>query len=116
MSDDKKEQGIFNTEAVTDFPSAAEQYKGQKCAVLCARYQYRGVLVNVNPECMVLADATAVEVSGQTNSDQPQTEDAISGAVTIKNDAVEIIYQPQWCFAALPSEDGYNGNGGTNNS
>ena len=114
MSQSKEERVAFDPKTVEDFPSAAKQYEGQKCAVLCARYQYRGVLANVNKECLVLADATAVEVSGQTNSEAPQTEDAISGAVTIKNDAVEIIYQPQWCFAPLPSEDGYTGNGGNN--
>jgi len=114
MSQTKEERISFDPKNVTDFPTAAQQYKGQKCAVLCARYQYRGRLVAVNQECLVLADATAVEVSGQTNSAQPQTEDAISGSVTIKCDAVEIIYQPEWCFAPLPSEDGYAGNGGSN--
>jgi hypothetical protein len=103
MSDEMKKEN----EAVKNFAEAAQLMAGQKCAVLCARYQYRGILAGVADDCLILANAMAVEVSGTTAQDRPQTEDAISGDVIIKNEAIEILYQPQWCYALLPHEDGY---------
>lgn len=86
------------------FSETAKEYEGQKVAVMCARYQYRGVLSHVGTDHLVLANATAVETSGTASGETPQTEDAINGSVVIKNDAVEILYQPRWCHARLPGE------------
>ena len=88
----------------TCFADVAKQYIGQKVAVMCARYQYRGILSCVTSECLVLALATSVEVSGVASLDKPSTEDAVGGSIVIKNDAIELLYQPNWCFAKLPGE------------
>lgn len=104
----------FDPEDVKNFKDVANMYIGQKAAVLCARYQYRGIISMVLEECLVISDACAVEVSGSTASPQPQTEDPISGPVIIKCDSIELLYQPNWCFAPLPSEDNYPA-GGDNN-
>lgn len=84
-----------------NFVDLAKAYVGQPVAVLCVRFQYRGVLSHVTDDCLVLAKARAVEVSGPTSSDTPNSEDKINGTVVIKNDAVEILYQPKWCYAPL---------------
>jgi hypothetical protein len=90
-----------------------QQYVGQKCAFLCCRYQYRGILsslvTNAQGELVafVLANAVSVEVTGAAASTKATTEDAINNSILIKNDAIETFYQPNWCFAPLPGEDGW---------
>jgi len=79
----------------------------QKVAILCARYNYRGVLAEVEQDHLVLSNACSVEVSGPSNSAKARTEDPIGSSVVIMKDAIELIYQPQFCFAPLPGEDGY---------
>jgi hypothetical protein len=96
--DEKKDRVSEN------FASVANEFKGQKVAVICARYQYRGILSKVTHDCIVLANSTSVETSGNSQQPAPQTEDNIGSSVVIKNDAIEILYQPHWCFAPLPSE------------
>ena len=78
---------------------------GQPVAVLCARYQYRGILSKVAKDgsCIVISDAKSVEVSGPSSATKPNTEDEIASDVMVKLDAVEIVYQPRWCF------EGYTG-------
>jgi hypothetical protein len=87
------------------FKSEAKKLLGQKVAVLAARYQYRGILSDVGDDCLVLADATVVEVSGPASGDTPQTEDPIHGFVIIKNDAIEILHQAKFSQAPLPGEE-----------
>lgn len=87
-----------------NFSEIAKDYVGQKVAVLCARYQYRGILSKVGDNFLVIANATSVEVSGRSNANAPQTEDAIGGSIVIKTDAIELFYQPNWCNAPLPGE------------
>lgn len=84
--------------------SVCESLVGQKCAVLAARYQYRGIMSQVTDTRITLANACAVEVSGTSNSAQPQTEDPIGTSIHISMSAIEIVYQPNWCFALLPGE------------
>jgi hypothetical protein len=86
------------------FVDVAKDLVGQNVAVLCARYQYRGVLSSVQSDCIVIANACCVEISGASNSAAPQTEDAIGGSVIIKTDAIEILYQPNWCNAPNPGQ------------
>lgn len=83
------------------FSDIAKEFVGQPVAILAARYQYRGILTEANSDCIVLAKARAVERSGKSDQDAPTTEDKINGSVCIKNDAVEILYQPRWCMASL---------------
>jgi len=79
----------------------AKQYLGQPVAVLCARFNYRGILSAVGQDYLVLAQARAVESSGASSQERPSNEDVIGSSIVISLGAVEIIYQPNWCFAPL---------------
>jgi len=87
------------------FEEYATQFVGQKVAILCARYQYRGKVTKVMSDSILLANARSVEISGPSNSDNPEREDDIGGTVCIKADAIELFYQPQWVHANLSDED-----------
>jgi hypothetical protein len=51
----------------------------------------------VTDDCVILAQARAVESSGASNSEKPNSEDPIGSSVIISLNAVELIYQPEWC-------------------
>ena len=97
-------QSVTDVSKCNAFAEIAKAFLGQKVAILAARYQYRGRLSLVTSDSLVLANATAIESSGASNSAAPTTEDAIGGSVVIKFDAVEILYQPTWVNAPLPGE------------
>ena len=88
--------------------SAIAKLKGQKVAVLCARYHYRGLMTEVYDDGIVLADATVVEQSGSAAQATPTSEDPINGTVFISKDAIELVHQCNWVMAPLPSETGYD--------
>jgi hypothetical protein len=77
------------------------EYIGQPVAILCARFNYRGILSKVCDDCVVLAQARAVESSGASNSERPNSEDPIGSSVIISLNAVELVYQPNWANAPL---------------
>lgn len=77
------------------------EYIGQPVAILCARFNYRGILSKVTDDCVVLAQARAVESSGASSSDRPNSEDPIGSSVIISLNAVELVYQPNWVFSSL---------------
>jgi len=81
--------------------SIMKDYVGQPIAVLCARFNYRGILSKITDDCIVLACAHAVESSGASNSERPNSEDPIGSSVIISLNAVELVYQPNWVFASL---------------
>jgi hypothetical protein len=78
-----------------------EAYIGQPLAILCARFNYRGILSKVGDNFVVLAQARAVESSGASSQERPSNEDPIGSSVIISINAIELIYQPNWCFAPL---------------
>jgi hypothetical protein len=78
-----------------------QDYIGQPLAILCARFNYRGILSKVTDDCVVLAQARAVESSGASNQERPSNEDPIGSSVVISLNAVELVYQPRWCMAPL---------------
>ncbi len=78
-----------------------EQFTGQPVAVLCARFNYRGILSFVGSDHLVLAQARAVESSGASNQDRPSNEDPIGSSVIISLNAIELIYWPSWVYASL---------------
>jgi hypothetical protein len=80
---------------------ALAAYLGQHLAVLCARFNYRGILSAVGNDFLVLAQARAVESSGDSAQERPSNEDPIGSSVVISLNAVELVYQPNWCFAPL---------------
>jgi hypothetical protein len=85
----------------TVMKDALNMYIGQPLAVLCARFNYRGILSTVGDDFLVLAQARAVESSGASSQERPSNEDSIGSSVIISLNAVELIYQPNWCFASL---------------
>jgi len=91
---------IEKTKAQT-MKDALQAYVGQPLAILCARFNYRGIVSKVTDDCIVLSQARAVEASGASNQDAPSSEDNIGSSVVISLNAVELIYQPNWCFASL---------------
>jgi hypothetical protein len=78
-----------------------QSYVGQPLAILCARFNYRGILSKVGQNFVVLAQARAVESSGASSQERPSNEDPIGSSVIISVNSIELIYQPNWCFAAL---------------
>ena len=78
-----------------------EQFVGQPIAVLCARFNYRGILSFVGSDHLVLAQARAVESSGASSQDRPSNEDPIGSSVIISLNAIELIYWPNWAFSPL---------------
>jgi len=92
-------------EGLTKFSDIIGIQKGQKIAVLCARYQYRGVVAHIADDCIVLANARSVEISGPSAKAEPEREDDIGGFVVIKLDAIEIAYQPTWSQWPLSFEE-----------
>ena len=83
---------------------AKKRFLGQKVAVLCNRYQYRGILEEVTKDGVLLGNASCVEVSGACELDVPQTEDYVGGDVLVTKRMIELIYQPNWVFAPLLGE------------
>lgn len=89
-------------------PDEFRKYLGQKVAVISVRYQYRGILSKVFEDgSLELTDPTAVETSGKTRNKYPEREDPIDRPIKINIHCIELFYQPNWVFAPLPSEDGY---------
>lgn len=91
---------IEKTKAQT-MKDALQAYIGQPLAILCARFNYRGILSTVGEDFCVLAQARAVESSGASSQERPSNEDPIGSSVVISLNAVELIYQPNWCMASL---------------
>jgi hypothetical protein len=91
---------IEKTKAQT-MKDALQAYVGQPLAILCARFNYRGILSTVGEDFVVLAQARAVESSGASSQERPSNEDPIGSSVVISLNAVELIYQPNWCMAPL---------------
>lgn len=80
-------------------------YLGQKIVLIAARYQYWGVLSKVTDDCIVLAQAVAVQRSGSAQDDQPDTIDVIGSSIVIKNDAIELVFFPKWVNMPLPGTE-----------
>ena len=91
---------IEKTKAQT-MKDALQAYVGQPLAILCARFNYRGILSTVGEDFVVLAQARAVESSGASSQERPSNEDQIGSSVVISLNAVELIYQPNWAFSSL---------------
>ena len=88
------------------------KWLGQKVAVLCNRYQYRGILIDAEESHVTLANGTSVEVSGTANNDCPTVEDPVANTdLIIPMGMIELIYQPQWSQAPLPGEKDYKATG-----
>ena len=98
------EEPAANTTVQAMLKLAKKRFAGQQVAVLCNRYQYRGILEDVTSDGLVLQNATCVEVSGACCMEKPNVEDPIGGDLLVMGPMIEIIYQPKWCFAPLPKK------------
>jgi hypothetical protein len=77
----------------------------QKIAVLCNRYQYRGILKQVTADGLILDNATCVEVSGASGNRRPQLEGPFNVVAITFAQMIELVHQLRWVFAPLPGED-----------
>jgi hypothetical protein len=102
MAENEVESGFRPEE--DDFVAKAKSLIGQKVAVLGIRYQYRGILSKVGKDFLVLSTPRAVEDSGPSVRDKPKCEDIIPSEINILFSAIELLYQPTWCFAPLSGE------------
>lgn len=91
--------------AVKKTAGLLEKHIGEKVVMICARYQYWGILSEVNERTLVLAKAVAVESSGSAQGEAPQDIDNIGTSIIIMLDAVECLYWPKWVNNTLPSEE-----------
>jgi len=82
----------------------AKIYIGQKVAILCGRYQYRGILIDVISDFVILSNTRSVEISGPASWDKPEREDLVDGPMFIRVDSIEMIYRPKWADASLTEE------------
>lgn len=73
---------------MSSLKNVAMNFVGEKVAVLCARYQYRGILSKAEDDHLVLSNARAIESSGASKQAQPSSEDPIDGDVAISYGAV----------------------------
>lgn len=92
------------SEEMTDFSEMVRRYMGEKIVVICARYQYWGIVSEVGKNALILANPVAVQNSGSAQAENPDSIDAINTSIIISYFAIELIYQPKWCFNKLPNE------------
>jgi len=86
------------------FAEQLQKHKGTKVVIICAKYQYWGIIADCNPDTLELAQAVAVEVSGSAQSSAAETIDNIGTSIIIALGAIEICYWPKWVNNKLPSE------------
>jgi len=82
-----------------------KMYIGQKVAILCGRYQYRGILVDVIADIAILSNTRSVEISGPSRQEKPEREDLVDTPMFIHANSIEIIYRPNWSDAPLTDEE-----------
>jgi len=87
-----------------DLKKMLSNIKGERIAILCLRYHYRGILAYSSDNFCILTNATAVEVSGPAGWEKPRIEDPMTKPLVIFYDAIEIIHFPNWIKAPLPGE------------
>lgn len=88
-----------------------QEFLGQKVAVLCSRYCYRGVLTTFLKDGIVLANASNVKRSGKSLQSVPVTERPLGGSIVIMSHAIELIFRPRWAGAPLFGESNYASTG-----
>lgn len=78
-----------------------QAYVGERVAIICARFNYMGTVSSVGSDHVILANAYAVEESGPSSGERAITTDCVTSSVVISLGAVEIVFQPRWCFADM---------------
>lgn len=91
----------FNESKANTTIDCFKEYLGKPVAVLCVRFCYRGIMKIVNEDSIVLVKARAVSTTGDCSKEEPESEEEILSPVIIMRSAIELVYQPRWCFAPL---------------
>jgi len=101
----------YSEEGPQTLAEVLEAFKGERAAILCARYHYRGVVEGVEERTdpttgltireVVLSNPRSVEVAEPGDKDSPGTEDEVGSSISINLDAVEMVHQPNWLDAPL---------------
>lgn len=85
-------------QTTTSFLDLMKQYVGQPIYASMARYAYAGVVTQLCPEGLVLANAHVIEHGGAGTNSQPNKHEPIGSDLIIRFDATETISQPVWVF------------------
>ena len=101
---EEKKVSVICKKDASEILKDVNKHLGSKLAILCNRYQYRGILAEVYDDGIKLDNARAIEVSGPSNGVCPFAEDLINTSVFIPVYAIELVYQPKWCNAPLTGE------------
>lgn len=91
----------FNESKANTTIDCFKEYLGKPVAILCGRFNYRGIMKIVNEDSVVLTKARAISVSGACSKEEPESEEEILSPVIIMKNSIELVYQPRWCFAPL---------------
>jgi hypothetical protein len=78
-------------------------YVGTYVYLVCARYGYRGIVVGVTDQFVVLHAACVVQQAGHTSDPTVRSEDPFTHPVTVNLQAVEVCCQPKFAFAPQPA-------------
>lgn len=73
-----------------------KRYEGEPISMLCARYWYRGVLSEVGKNYVVLSNPYAIEVTGSSQNEAPEREDALPSDIIIRLEFIEMVTWPTW--------------------
>jgi hypothetical protein len=95
------EKKVPNVVGESTLQHTLQQFVGQPIAILCARFNYRGILSFVGEDHVVLAQARAVESSGASSQERPSNEDVVGSSVIISMNSIELCYWPNWVYASL---------------
>jgi hypothetical protein len=71
-------------------------------AVICtSQTVYRGVVVGVGSDHIVLSKAMLVKNHGSFSCDLPLSEEWVGSSIVISFYAIQIVFQPKWALAPL---------------
>jgi len=69
------------------------QYAQQRVLLICARYQYRGIVTGAGSDWIELSEVAAIEEMGPAGGKAPKQADPIPGKVIIQTAFVEFVGQ-----------------------
>lgn len=72
------------------------ELEGQRVAIWCMRYCYRGIVTKVNEDSVLLTDVYAVESAGSSMAKKVESEDQMPHPILVNYGAIEIVCQPNW--------------------
>ncbi len=91
----------FDPNKITSTTDLLEKYLGQPVAIWCHQFRYRGILQIVTEDSIVLDKARAVWGNLPSHCEKPQDEETVFSSAVIMRSSIELVWQPNWCFAPL---------------